>query len=471
MQFWGSVIAACGLGGYLTTAKEPLLIQKVVRDCVPLIGPFFCFVLGQFLQKRNSPWLVNDVAHNVDVRLIFTALTVVVNCVCLYWFVWRTGGSTAIAAPIFFLVPHAAALFLRETPLVFVFWLVLAGTSVAYALLHLEKWTYPRFSKRDFIDPSSLFTKLTQPGPNDQVSRYLFSVLTTQSPKAASTFSEDELIGLRSLAEVLKKPARPVDTWLKSQLEPDTCTALRDYPREGADTAILSKALVRDLNLLVWGPSIYEERRFSGVTLRPETTALRSQGGAPDRLNRMLIEDAYPQAVRTSRLGNDSNWSSIPTRERKTWLKSLKKDLNNIIKGASICAQERFLGITLRPDTQQLSKMNPVGKAAHLLNRLLLEDAYPDEFSRQQSIAIDLPARSRERGLAVLERLARERVRAGVEVAVLVGTLLVTTLFALNDHDWLPSHRDATGKQGVSRSEVGQRVRPLPGRSAPPSTI
>ena len=67
--------------------------------------------------------------------------------------------------------------------------------------------------------------------------------------------------------------------------------------RRRRDPASLQAALLQDLNELLADTSIHERQRFEGVTLHSETQKLLSQnpqGEAPVRLNRLLIEDAYP---------------------------------------------------------------------------------------------------------------------------------------------------------------------------------
>jgi hypothetical protein len=61
--------------------------------------------------------------------------------------------------------------------------------------------------------------------------------------------------------------------------------------------ADLSKALVSDLNAVVCGPPLYEKDRFEKVDLSAETLELlkRSPEGEDlRRLNRLLLQDAYP---------------------------------------------------------------------------------------------------------------------------------------------------------------------------------
>jgi hypothetical protein len=53
---------------------------------------------------------------------------------------------------------------------------------------------------------------------------------------------------------------------------------------------------VKDLNQVIAGPSIYDQSRFSHTILRPETEQLLKRAGSQQlaRLNKLLLEDAYP---------------------------------------------------------------------------------------------------------------------------------------------------------------------------------
>ena len=68
---------------------------------------------------------------------------------------------------------------------------------------------------------------------------------------------------------------------------------------------------------------------------------------------------------------------------------ALVADLNRIIQGQSIYSTQRFAGIVLRRATQQVLARNPEGKNVLRLNRLLIEDAYPRELSRNRKKAVD----------------------------------------------------------------------------------
>jgi len=61
---------------------------------------------------------------------------------------------------------------------------------------------------------------------------------------------------------------------------------------------------------------------------------------------------------------------------------NLVHDLNALIGGQSIYDAQRFVGVKLRPETQILLASNSAGAGLLHLNRLLLDDAYPREISR-----------------------------------------------------------------------------------------
>ena len=66
----------------------------------------------------------------------------------------------------------------------------------------------------------------------------------------------------------------------------------------------------------------------------------------------------------------------------------LETNLNNIITGASLYDSNRFHGIRLRLETEELRRQNPRGQDLIRLNRRLLEDAYPAEL-RTNSLPLE----------------------------------------------------------------------------------
>jgi hypothetical protein len=84
---------------------------------------------------------------------------------------------------------------------------------------------------------------------------------------------------------------------------PDRQTAA--YSASSPNVKAVISALVKDLNQVISGPSIYDKARFSKIILRPETGQLLKQNpsGQPmARLNKLLLEDAYPGELAKSSL-------------------------------------------------------------------------------------------------------------------------------------------------------------------------
>ena len=110
-------------------------------------------------------------------------------------------------------------------------------------------------------------------------------------------FSAQDLVDFPALASKLKGKDRLAD-YLQSRLSDRTRARLEKY-RGGRDPE-LKDALVHELNQIITGPSIYEEHRFVEVELRQHTRDLILRGPKGEelaRLNRCLLEDAYPREL------------------------------------------------------------------------------------------------------------------------------------------------------------------------------
>jgi dipeptide/tripeptide permease len=110
-----------------------------------------------------------------------------------------------------------------------------------------------------------------------------------------------DIRGLYALASRLAQPADPVSSHLSQRLPAPLRQALVEYLGSGADAPALQARLAEGLNPIVNGPALYEPGRFAGVILRSETRrriAGNPQGPDLIRLNRLLVEDAYPESIR-----------------------------------------------------------------------------------------------------------------------------------------------------------------------------
>jgi len=116
------------------------------------------------------------------------------------------------------------------------------------------------------------------------------------------TFSEGELPSLRSLASKLEQRKRAFDAWLIATLPNATQTLLVNHQGRRFNRTVLRRTLVHDLNaILTCGASIHDQERFKDIRLRPETRKLLKmdlQKVDLAHLNRLLIEDAYPEVLK-----------------------------------------------------------------------------------------------------------------------------------------------------------------------------
>jgi len=111
------------------------------------------------------------------------------------------------------------------------------------------------------------------------------------------SFSNGDITNLLALAQKLQDKSDPVSVFVEQQLNPAERKALADYRGPGKSAYVLRTNLVGALNRIVAGHGIYDEALFKNVTLRESTTSLRDEKPEDSdlaRLNRALLEDAYP---------------------------------------------------------------------------------------------------------------------------------------------------------------------------------
>lgn len=119
-----------------------------------------------------------------------------------------------------------------------------------------------------------------------------------QAPEAPFRFAGEDVKDFAALAKRLTASSDAVAASLASQLDDAGKAALAPQTPGSPEARAAQSAVLRNINRVVTaGASIFDEARFKGVTLRPETTTLRRRnptGLDLARLNRMLLEDAFP---------------------------------------------------------------------------------------------------------------------------------------------------------------------------------
>jgi hypothetical protein len=127
---------------------------------------------------------------------------------------------------------------------------------------------------------------------------------TGRIPLPGSGFALRDVADAAGLATAWKS-GDPVSAYLVSLLSPAAAAQIGAYVAKAAPSRPLLRALLEGLNAAVAAAGLYEESRFAGIALRDATRALLNQKppgyplSAPqqERLNRLLLEDAYPNFV------------------------------------------------------------------------------------------------------------------------------------------------------------------------------
>jgi hypothetical protein len=131
------------------------------------------------------------------------------------------------------------------------------------------------------------------------------AIATSDSP----FFQVADLKDAIGLAIGLRERHSSLSKFLWSKLSAGTRTSATNASLGSKPSANLLQGLTTDLNAVIAGSPIFAPGRFDLVNLTPETRALIAKnptGGALLRLNRLLLEQAYPVALadRTLAFGN-----------------------------------------------------------------------------------------------------------------------------------------------------------------------
>jgi POT family proton-dependent oligopeptide transporter len=111
-------------------------------------------------------------------------------------------------------------------------------------------------------------------------------------------FSIGEIKEAGDLVARLNHPTNAVSVFIQGQLSEAARSELAAFDGSASDSdeEAMQAALIKALNGVVQGPSIYEPKRFDGIVLWGETKRLLDEAPEGDnlhRLNRLLIESVY----------------------------------------------------------------------------------------------------------------------------------------------------------------------------------
>jgi subfamily B ATP-binding cassette protein MsbA len=160
---------------------------------------------------------------------------------------------------------------------------------------------------------------------------FVFQLIFTPD---AATFSGADIKDLPVLAARLNQPSDEISKYLAAHFSEGTKQKLMAYQAANSSSNSVRSALVAEFDLVLMGPSIYEPDRFHGVTLSRETQELVAHpiaGASTEKLNRLLLQDAYPRELAPGR-----HFQSVPSFIQPwvpdsvlTWLENARQTLAN----------------------------------------------------------------------------------------------------------------------------------------------
>jgi phospho-N-acetylmuramoyl-pentapeptide-transferase len=128
-------------------------------------------------------------------------------------------------------------------------------------------------------------------------------------------FTHSDIPRVDLLAERLRDESNPLMNYLRSKFTVgDWAMLTRFGGPDGPQENDVRTMLVGELNDILRGENIYDKERFQGIVLSPEAMERRdwqlssaAEGGISTRLNRFLLDSAFPTALRHNNLirGND----------------------------------------------------------------------------------------------------------------------------------------------------------------------
>lgn len=116
-------------------------------------------------------------------------------------------------------------------------------------------------------------------------------------------FKPQDVRDAAGLLRRIQQGSDPVSQWLRQRIGSELA-GLSVQSTNSADPGRLAPALAAALTQVVKSGPLYEPARFQAVALRPDTQrrlAASAQGDNLVRLNRALLEDAYPEFLRPTR--------------------------------------------------------------------------------------------------------------------------------------------------------------------------
>ncbi|MFH1969319.1 MAG: LptA/OstA family protein, partial [Verrucomicrobiota bacterium] len=248
----------------------------------------------------------------------------------------------------------------------------------------------------------------------------------------------DQLTDAPGLMLKLRIAEDPVSEYFQNACSLATLRLLENYQADTTPSQELIRAVVTDLNRIMCEDLLFDDKLFDDVALSTRTqNLLGNEHGAVDlpQLNRRLLEDAYSNEIAPGwilscfmtdkdlleprvfalslRIGKDPVSRYLrdclrPTIRQQLMdytgaappppalLNALIASMNQVILSDALFDKDRFAEVSLTKKTKLLIDQKPEGDTRALMNRLLLEDAYPKAIRRHAPSPIEVQADSLE---------------------------------------------------------------------------
>jgi hypothetical protein len=124
-----------------------------------------------------------------------------------------------------------------------------------------------------------------------------------QAPPAPITFSSNDVKDHRALLRRMQDKADPLGQLLSASIDEAGRKLLESPESPGGEVRAMISTLVRALNRMAQDPALHQGSRFERITLRATTRATLArnpEGLDRVRLNRLLLEDAFGDALAQS---------------------------------------------------------------------------------------------------------------------------------------------------------------------------
>ena len=263
----------------------------------------------------------------------------------------------------------------------------------------------------------------------------------TKSDLGSALFRAENMKTPAALVEKLTDDDDPVYNHLFGKLSPEGQRAITDYNNSMPSADFAAQSLTAEFNRLIECQDFYNESAFAEFELTEEIRDLigsEPQGSQLIQLNQRLLELTYPNEIDSnpalSALTLDSTgfassdelystldilkpvsliyilndetdalgqyiqgrfsdaakglqadyMNSLPPTD-SLWL-ILSQEFNRVIQGENIYIEDKFRGVDLSAETENLIDYKPEGGNLLRLNRLLIEDNFPYEIRRRPQI-------------------------------------------------------------------------------------